>query len=74
MNLRVIDMVKFYLKQEQFDGLYSDDGECACELADLAPCDNMGEFCRAGYRYWCEDNDCQWTAEAGKHWHMRNVK
>lgn len=46
----VKEMVAEYLKEKGYDGLYSEDGECGCELADLAPCLAMGTHCRAGYR------------------------
>lgn len=72
--MTVIEMVAEYLKQNGYDGLYSDDGECACEIGDIAPCNTIGEQCHAGYRYWCEDADCEYTADAGRHWHMRKVK
>ena len=72
--MNVTSMVKFFLRQEGYDGLYDDGGECACEIADIAPCGSMKETCLAGYRYWCEDSDCEYTKDVRKHWHMRKDK
>lgn len=74
MNPDVYDMTKSHLMREGFDGLYDEGWECACEIADLAPCGEMRASCIAGYRYWCEDADCEHTATNGKHWHMRSRK
>lgn len=73
-NPDTIDMVTFFLKQEQYDGLYSERCGCACEIVDLAPCGEILMGCTAGYRYWCEDVDCEHTAGNGQHWHMREKK
>ena len=73
--MTVIELVEFSLKQEGYDGLYDIGGECACEIGDIAPCGHIGlTSCLAGHRYWCEDTDCEYTADAGKHWHMRKDK
>lgn len=74
MNPTVLEMVAANLKENGYDGLYDDGGECACDLDDLAPCSQIGERCRAGYRYWCEDLDCEYTLDAGRHWHIRSKK
>lgn len=44
-------MVGDYLKQNGFDGLFSD--ECACDLSDLMPCGEQSDGCRAGYKGPC---------------------
>jgi hypothetical protein len=72
--MNVNNMVVFFLKQEGYDGLYAKGGECACEIADIAPCGEITGTCLAGYRYWCEDIACEYTKDVGKHWHMRAVK
>jgi len=38
-----------YLKAHGYDGLYSEDIECGCDLADLMPCEGCWEHCRPGY-------------------------
>jgi hypothetical protein len=70
--MNVIQLVAFALKQEGFDGLGC--LECACEIGDLAPCGNIGHDCEAGYKHWCEDADCEYTADAGIHFHIRRTK
>lgn len=72
--MNVIQIISEALTDRGFDGLYSSGGGCACEIGDLAPCGDIMGTCMAGYRYWCEDADCEFTAEAGRHWHMRAVK
>jgi hypothetical protein len=44
----VIEIVKAYLEENGFDGLYAED-ECGCKKDDLAPCGELGESCNAGY-------------------------
>ena len=46
----VIDIVKDWLEKNGYDGLFTADGECACENKELAPCTQMGENCQAGYK------------------------
>lgn len=53
----VIAMVQAHLKANGFDGLYSDDGECACLTDDLAPCGEIGGSCSAGYKQRCDCGD-----------------
>ena len=36
--MTVKEIVKAYLDANGFDGLFSDDGDCACQKDDLAPC------------------------------------
>ena len=51
MNKTVIEMVKRYLIDNGFDGLYNEELECGCELADLEPCDALQSNCKAGYKH-----------------------
>ena len=46
----IYDLVKRELENTNYDGLYSEDGECACELGDLAPCGEMQSSCTLGYK------------------------
>ena len=55
MNLK--EIVKKYLKDHGYDGLFDRDGECACETDDLFPCDNPSAFCRPGYKELCDCGD-----------------
>lgn len=48
-KLNVVDIVKKYLIDNGYDGLWNPEYECGCELNELMPCDiNMTE-CGPGY-------------------------
>lgn len=59
-NMEVIDIVKDYLEQNGYDGLFNSDNECACEVDDLAPCGEMSDYCRAGFKQACNCGDHDW--------------
>jgi hypothetical protein len=42
------EIVEQYLRQNGFDGLYTD--ECGCLLDDLFPCSAPAVDCQAGYK------------------------
>ena len=48
--MNVYDIVKKYLIDNGYDGLYTDD--CGCLVDDLMPCSGCGDIinCQAGYR------------------------
>jgi hypothetical protein len=51
--MNIEDIVRLYLVDHGFDGLFNTDGECACLLGDLFPC--SGDTCNiltceAGYK------------------------
>ncbi len=50
----VKQIVKEYLVEHGYDGLYGE--ECACLIEDLAPCDEMCYDCSPGYKQPC---DCE---------------
>lgn len=52
--MTVRDIVRQYLATSGLDGLYNRDGECACLVADLAPCGEIRESCEAGKRVSCD--------------------
>lgn len=56
----VRDIVTQYLKDHKFDGLYSEAGECACQISDMFPCGD-GPFpeCSAGVKIPC-DGTCDY--------------
>lgn len=56
-TLTVLQIVEDRLRADGFDGLTHCDGECACLIADLAPCGEIGGNCEAGYRVPCECGD-----------------
>lgn len=48
MATYVVDMIKEYLKNHNFDGLCCLDGDenCGCGIDDLAPCGEIGMYCQ----------------------------
>jgi hypothetical protein len=42
-------IVKIFIKQNGYDGLYNNDADCACKLSDIAPCGQLGHDCQTGY-------------------------
>ena len=67
----VRDIVKIYLTEHNYDGLYDDDGECACLLDDLMPCDQETALdCIPGHTTPCPGGEnCQFDPD-GDHYHM----
>ena len=55
MNPNVIDIVRKGLREDGYDGLYSENGECACLVEDLTPCGEIGSECTAGWKEDCKD-------------------
>lgn len=55
MNTRRI--VRKYLEDNGFDGLFDEDGECACKNDDLFPCDGSSFNCKPGYKQPCDCGD-----------------
>lgn len=54
----VLAMVRDRLIADGYDGLYCDN--CGCDIAHLAPCDSIGEDCRAGFKVPCDCGECNW--------------
>lgn len=49
-EITVLEMIRYYLKEHNYDGLYNE-GTCGCLLDDLAPCGCDGIVdCLAGVR------------------------
>jgi hypothetical protein len=69
--LTVIAMVSERLRANGSDGLVSENGECGCELDDLAPCGEMAEDCAAAKRAPCPGGDACDAGEGSDHFHMR---
>lgn len=57
-DFTVLGMVKHGLMSAGFDGLCSECGECSCELADLAPCGQIGADCEGGHKVACDGDTC----------------
>lgn len=65
--MNVLEIIKVYLKEKEYDGLVDEFGECACGLSDLAPCGHMSENCEAGWKGPC-------NCGAGCGWHITTNK
>ena len=55
--ISVYEIVKAYINNNGYDGLFNADGECACEKDDLDPCGEMSGECYAGYKFPCDCGD-----------------
>lgn len=53
----VKEMVHKWLDERHYDGLFNVDGDCACGLTELIPCEQDCSECQSGYKYPCPD-DC----------------
>jgi hypothetical protein len=51
MNVR--EILEKNLRENGFDGLVQQDGECACEIGELVPCESDFTSCRPGYKVNC---------------------
>ena len=51
MNAKKI--IKNYLEENGYDGLYTDG--CGCRKHDLFPCDSVPNRCKPGYLKWEKD-------------------
>jgi len=47
-------LVNVELQFGEWDGLYNEQGDCACLISDLSPDTCMTEDCRAGYKVPCD--------------------
>ena len=45
-----LTIIRAWLEENGYDGLYAPTGECGCENKDLAPCDESPSLCEPGYR------------------------
>ena len=57
-NPTVKEMVKKYLEDNGYCGLYDDEKECGCDLNNLMPChEPVLNDCKAGYKAPCDCGD-----------------
>ena len=68
-NKTVIEIVAEYLEANGYGGLFHN-GDCGCELNDLAPCCEALTDCEAGYRVVGCDAQCG----QGCDWHICRSK
>lgn len=55
--MNVTQIVKQYLCAHKYDGLFNENGECACKLDDLQPCGEDFSECKAGVFVDCLPGD-----------------
>ena len=55
-NMEVHQIVREYLNNRGYDGLFNINGECACLLDDLAPCGEMSMHCKVGFKTETKDS------------------
>ena len=67
-TMTLIEIVTQYLRANGYDGLYHSDGECACEVGDLWPCDNPNGDCKAGHYVDCPGKEC--AGSGHRHFHI----
>lgn len=68
--MNITDIVKKYLTDNGYDGLFNGSAECACKCDDIGPCyDGMISDCEAGYEVSCSGEDCEFHLD-GEHWHI----
>lgn len=58
--MRIENIVKNYLIENNFDGLYNENYPCACEINNLFPCGFDGQIlnCSPGYKLIAKDCEC----------------
>lgn len=49
-NKEVLNILKGYLKENGYDGLYHSELECGCFIDDLIPCNSYFGECRPGFK------------------------
>lgn len=54
--MTIKEIIKDYLDENGYDGLYDQDAECSCKKDDLFPCGDPVIECTAGYKGPC---DCE---------------
>ena len=49
MVVNIGTIVERWLQENGYDGLFNEDGDCACKLSDLSPCEHLSHACKPGY-------------------------
>jgi hypothetical protein len=56
--MNVHEIVEQYLVAHGYDGLYSEHGECGCDIEHLGCCDDVQAGCQPGYKRMGCNDDC----------------
>ncbi len=62
MPKNIREIVKVFLEENGFDGLFYD-SDCGCGVDDLAPCCDHSFTCEPAYRYVCTDKESAWFGQ-----------
>lgn len=59
--MELMDVVKDWLVDHQYEGLFHGDTECGCSIDDFMPCGEPGIHCQPGVKAPCdcEDEECE---------------
>lgn len=60
----VVEIVAEWLNTNGYDGLFREE-QCACLKENLAPCDEIENDCRAGYKHACNSSDSGYGFRVG---------
>ncbi len=66
------EILKAWLTERGYDGLWNGSEECACLVGNLAPCEGDPGNCEPGYKVTCSGPRCDFCRESG--WHMQSQK
>ncbi|MCK5612847.1 hypothetical protein KAR91_63830 [Candidatus Pacearchaeota archaeon] len=61
--MNVGQIIKKYLEDHDFDGLYHDGYECGCKLKNMFLCDCVTVDCKPGYKHTDKDGNWRITGE-----------
>jgi len=53
-GINLTGILKKWLTENKYDGLFNYECECACIIDDLVPCGDPQEDCEPGYRSPCD--------------------
>jgi hypothetical protein len=59
----VRELLKKFLEENGYDGLFSTNIPCGCLIDDFIPCDGEILDCHAGYKVECKGNSCEADCE-----------
>ena len=69
--MNVHEILKTWLKDNGYDGLFNSVGQCGCKIDDLAPCCESCTECEPGYEVPCDGTCddprvCKWHIQKEK--------
>jgi hypothetical protein len=64
--MNVKEIIEKYLRENEFDGLFHADSECACLIDDLCPCEDRFDGCEPGYKVSDPSGENDWIIQEDK--------